>query len=184
MSAKHPSAHFTDRIRLSHPEGSTEPWAFSRVPPDVSKSVLRRGRMTAVVSVGAVQFGVLMEPDGQLGHWFKWPAEQWAASGLTAGEPVSIQIKAPVAQPEPALPASFAEALAAHADALEVWQKTTVLARIDWVHWMESAKQEQTRQSRASDAIDMLRNGKRRVCCFDPSGFYSKALTAPPEVSA
>jgi hypothetical protein len=25
----------------------------------------------------------------------------------------------------------------------------------------------------------MLAAGKRRVCCFDPSGYYSKALAAP-----
>ncbi len=25
----------------------------------------------------------------------------------------------------------------------------------------------------------MLASGKRRVCCFDPSGFYSKAFKAP-----
>jgi hypothetical protein len=25
----------------------------------------------------------------------------------------------------------------------------------------------------------MLASGKGRVCCFDPSGFYSKAFSAP-----
>jgi hypothetical protein len=33
------------------------------------------------------------------------------------------------------------------------------------------------------DAIVMLTKGKKRVCCFDPSGFYSKALAAPSESS-
>jgi hypothetical protein len=30
------------------------------------------------------------------------------------------------------------------------------------------------------DAVDMLASGKARVCCFDPSGVYSKGLCSPP----
>jgi hypothetical protein len=29
------------------------------------------------------------------------------------------------------------------------------------------------------NACSMLAAGKRRVCCFDRSGFYSKGLSAP-----
>jgi hypothetical protein len=28
-------------------------------------------------------------------------------------------------------------------------------------------------------ACAMLASGKKRVCCFDPSGYYSKSLNAP-----
>jgi len=35
------------------------------------------------------------------------------------------------------------------------------------------------RQKRVNAACDKLRSGQRRVCCFDPSGFYSKGLRAP-----
>jgi hypothetical protein len=47
------------------------------------------------------------------------------------------------------------------------------------VHWIESAKQAKTRAKRVEGACDMLAKGKRRVCCFDPSGYYSKAFAAP-----
>jgi hypothetical protein len=29
------------------------------------------------------------------------------------------------------------------------------------------------------DACDMLASGKKQVCCFDPSGYYSKVFRAP-----
>jgi hypothetical protein len=32
---------------------------------------------------------------------------------------------------------------------------------------------------RIKNACSMLAAGKRRVCCFDRSGFYSKSLSAP-----
>lgn len=54
-----------------------------------------------------------------------------------------------------------------------------LVARVDWIHWIVSAKQAQTRAKRISDACEMLASGERRVCCFDPSGFYSKAFGAP-----
>lgn len=36
-----------------------------------------------------------------------------------------------------------------------------------------------TRERRVHSACDTLVSGKKRVCCFDPSGVYSKALGAP-----
>jgi len=47
-----------------------------------------------------------------------------------------------------------------------------------WLHWITSAKQLKTRAKRIGDACDMLASGKKHVCCFDPSGYYSKAFRA------
>ena len=41
------------------------------------------------------------------------------------------------------------------------------------------AKQAKTRRQRIDSACEMLASGKRRVCCFDPTGYYSKGLCAP-----
>jgi uncharacterized protein YdeI (YjbR/CyaY-like superfamily) len=82
-------------------------------------------------------------------------------------------------QSEPILPADLQKALAASPPAKETWEETTTTARVDWVHWIESAKQAGTRQRRVDNACDMLASGKKRVCCFDPSGYYSKSLSAP-----
>ncbi|HEX2939742.1 MAG TPA: YdeI/OmpD-associated family protein, partial [Rhodopila sp.] len=70
---------------------------------------------------------------------------------------------------------ALADAPAARA----AWEATTTLARVDWIHWITSAKQPATRTKRVTDACQMLASGKRRVCCFDPSGYYSKAFAAP-----
>jgi hypothetical protein len=60
-----------------------------------------------------------------------------------------------------------------------VWADITPIARRDWIQWITSAKQAQTRARRIGNACDMLAGGKRRVCCFDRSGYYSNALRAP-----
>jgi hypothetical protein len=53
------------------------------------------------------------------------------------------------------------------------------VARRDWIRWLDSAKKPETRERRIANSCDMLVCGKRRVCCFDRSGMYSKALGAP-----
>lgn len=77
------------------------------------------------------------------------------------------------------MPDDLQQALAATPAAKAVWVDTTTIARLDWIHWIESAKQAKTRQRRVDNACDMLASGKRRVCCFDQSGYYSKSLSAP-----
>lgn len=85
---------------------------------------------------------------------------------------------------EPDVPTDMAEALQASPEARATWDNTTTIARLDWIHWITSAKQAKTRAKRVNDACDMLASGKKRVCCFDPSGFYSKAFSAPQAVKA
>jgi hypothetical protein len=44
---------------------------------------------------------------------------------------------------------------------------------------MSGANQPETRTRRINNACSMFEGGKRRVCCFDRSGLYSKSLSAP-----
>jgi uncharacterized protein YdeI (YjbR/CyaY-like superfamily) len=46
------------------------------------------------------------------------------------------------------------------------WDSITELAKNEWICWIESAKQEETKLKRLNLAIDQLSNGKRRPCCW------------------
>lgn len=127
-------------------------------------------------------FQATLDPDGQLSHWLKVDRTLREAANAHIGESVTLEI-APVDQePEPAVPPDLQEVLAKSRAALEGWQATTTIARLDWIHWITTAKQAKTRQRRIDNACDMLASGKLRVCCFDQSGFYSKSLSAPQAV--
>lgn len=69
------------------------------------------------------------------------------------------------------------------AKARAVWSDVTPAARRDWIHWIISAKQRETRARQIDSACKMLAGGKRRVCCFDRSGIYSKGFSAPKVAS-
>lgn len=124
-----------------------------------------------------------MEPDGALGHWFVVPDAVVEAERLAVRQEASFTLSQLGTQPDPALPERFKALLDKSPAALSTWGSTSTLAKIDWVHWMESAKQDATKRERAAAAIDMLEKGKKRVCCFDPSGFFSKALACPAQDS-
>ena len=64
------------------------------------------------------------------------------------------------------LPADLRKALAASAKARIAWEDITPLARNEWICWVESVKQEETRKEHIRRAVEELREGKRRPCCW------------------
>jgi uncharacterized protein YdeI (YjbR/CyaY-like superfamily) len=135
--------------------------------------------MTVEGTINGHHFQALLEPDGQLSHWLQVSKELREAAGADAGDIVTLELTPVEREPEPDVPSDFEQALAAAPEARSVWNDTTAIARLDWIHWITSAKQLKTRAKRIDDACDMLTSGKKRVCCFDQSGYYSKAFCAP-----
>jgi len=165
-------------LRPAKPGDDTS-WAFVVLPRDASERLPRRGRTTVEGTINGHPFQATLEPDGQLSHWLQVSKALLEAAGMAVGEIVTLELTPVKKEPEPDLPSDFQEALAATPAAHKVWNTTTTLARVDWIHWMTSAKQLKTRAKRVSDACDMLASGKKQVCCFDSSGYYSKAFRAP-----
>jgi hypothetical protein len=159
--------------------GGDAPCAFVILPKSATEKLPRRGRTTVDGTINGHGFRATLEPDGQLGHWLRIDENLLESSGSDIGEMVTLEIMPVEREPEPGIPPDLQEALAASPEARAVWDDTTTIARLDWIHWITSAKQSKTRAKRISDACEMLASGKRRVCCFDPSGYYSKAFSAP-----
>jgi hypothetical protein len=101
------------------------------------------------------------------------------AAGVEIGDIVPLQIRSNEKQPKRRVPVDLRKALAATPEARAVWSDITPIARRDWIHWITSAKRSETRTRRIRNACEMLAAGKRRVCCFDRSGFYSRSFGAP-----
>ncbi len=80
------------------------------------------------------------------------------------------------------LPADLKKALASDPKAKTQWQALTPISRRDFISWIESAKQAETRTRRVAVAIDKLASGKRRPCCYAivPMNLY-KALAGTPK---
>lgn len=80
------------------------------------------------------------------------------------------------------VPADLKKALLGNTKAKVLWDGLTPIARRDFISWILSAKQKETRTRRVERACDMLLLGKRRPCCYAlvPMNLY-KALGAVPK---
>jgi uncharacterized protein YdeI (YjbR/CyaY-like superfamily) len=63
-------------------------------------------------------------------------------------------------------PADLREALMLNPKMLAIWQDITPLARNEWICWITSAKQSETRVRRINVGQSKLEHGMRRPCCW------------------
>ena len=166
-------------LRPADPE-SIRGWTFLVLPKIASAKLPSRGMTAIEGTINGTVFQAVLEPDGQKSHWLRVDRKLRKAAGAEAGDIVTLEIAPAAEEPEPKVPADLRKALAAASSkARALWSDITPVARRDWIQWISSAKQEETRVRRIKNACSMLAAGKRRVCCFDRAGFYSKSLSAP-----
>jgi Domain of unknown function (DUF1905)/Bacteriocin-protection, YdeI or OmpD-Associated len=171
------------RAKLFRPAATekVDSWSFLILPRDASARLPSRGMTTVEGTINGFPFRATLEPDGQKSHWLKVNRKLREAAGADAGDMVRLEL-APAAL-EPKMPPDLRKALTAAPKARALWAEITTNARTDWIHWITSAKQPETRTRRIKNACAMLAGGKRRVCCFDRSGFYSKSFSSPKAAS-
>ena len=100
------------------------------------------------------------------GHGLKVDPDLREAAGADPGDPVTVEITRAGEEPEIRVPLELRQALAATPKAEALWAEITPIARRDWILWITTAKQEETRRRRIETACDKLATGMRRVCCF------------------
>ncbi len=164
-------------LRPASPKGAA--WSFLVLPAKASGKLPTRSMTTVDGFIDGHRFQATLEPDGAGSHWLKVSRALREAAGVDVGDTVELDITPVAREPEPNVPADLRKALVAAPDARAVWSDITPVARRDWIHWITSGKKAGTRARRITTACSMLASGKRRACCFDRSGIYSKTMSAP-----
>src|SRR2546426_2004289 len=127
-------------------QSATADWSFLILPTNASAKLPSRGMTAVEGTINGVPFQAVLEPDGQKSHWLKVDRKLREAAGAEAGELVTLEIAPATKDPEPEVPADLKKALAAAASKTRTtWSDITPNARRDWIHWISSAKQEETR---------------------------------------
>ena len=159
------------------PKGSS--WAFLVLPKSASAKLPTRGMTTVDGTLNGQSFKATLDPDGEKSHWLKVSRKLRNAAGAAVGDVVTLELTPAGVELESKVPPDLRKALAAAPKARALWSEITPKARMDWVHWIISAKRPETRARRVDNACKMLATGKRRVCCFDRSGYYGGNFCAP-----
>jgi uncharacterized protein YdeI (YjbR/CyaY-like superfamily) len=80
------------------------------------------------------------------------------------------------------VPTDLRKGFAATPVANAKWSDLTPIARRDFISWIDSAKQPETRKRRIERTCSMLVAGKRRPCCYSIVSFnLYTALNATPK---
>jgi hypothetical protein len=166
--------------------------------PDVFRFTARlvrgrsRGRSAAVLDVPkriGRRLNGMEKVEGVInGHPFRAALEANAAGGRRVrvndamlrgarakiGDAVTLAILGP--EPEPSLPDDLRIAMAASAKAKTLWRELTLIGRLDWIRWIDSAKTPPTRARRVTRTVEQLSEGKRRPCCVNVYEFMLRRV--------
>jgi hypothetical protein len=144
-------------------------WVLARLPASASEKLPSRGMVMAEGTINGFHFQAALEPDGKRSHWFRVDQAMRKGANTAAGDTAALEIEPLKEWPEPELPADLQEALAVDPKAHDLWQATTTKARWDWIRWIRSTKNSETRKVRIGKTRSKLKSGKRRPCCFNRS---------------
>jgi hypothetical protein len=140
-----------------------------RLPEAASRKLPSRGMSMVEGTFNGHAFQVRLEPDGLGSHWFRVTDTMLKTARAEVGDSLSVAIEPMALWPEPKVPADLAEAFASDSQACRLWMDITPVARWDWIRWIGSTKNPDTRAIRIKKTLSKLRSGKRAACCFNRS---------------
>ena len=140
-----------------------------RLPEAASSKLPSRGMSMVEGTFNGHAFQAPLEPDGMGSHWFRVSNTMLKAARAEVGDSVSVALEPMARWPEPKVPADLAEALASDPQARGLWMDITPVARWDWIRWIGSTRNRDTRAIRIEKTLSKLRSGKRAACCFNRS---------------
>ncbi len=135
-------------------------WTILKLPKTASVKLPSRGLTMVKGTINGTPFQHPLEPDGKGSHWLK----------VTKGQPgdtVKVEMEPIKEWPEPEVPEDLHKALKATPEAYKTWMDITPMARWDWIRWIRSTKNPETRKKRIEVTFSKFKNGKRRPCCFN-----------------
>lgn len=138
--------------------------AIVRLPEAASLQLPSRGQVSVKGMLNGDDFRMVLEPDGRWGHWFRVPKDL----GLKVGDTVALEIAASKTWPEPDVPKDFKKALETASEKVKTkWHDITPMARWEWIRWVNSTGNTDTRAVRIEKSISKLDGKHRRPCCFN-----------------
>lgn len=151
------------------PIGAADSVFVLPLPGDIAASLPNSISLSIEGILNSFPFRGIMET-----HMLRLSKATHAAVGATTGHSINIELTRLGAEPEVRVPADLQKALAGDLAAQQTWASTTPVARRDWILWIATARQDQTRLIRIGKACSMLAAGKRRVCCFGGLNWLTK----------
>lgn len=136
------------------------------IPLEASKKLPSRGMVMACVLIDKISFVAPLEPDGRGSHWFEVSKKRSEEAGLKMGELFELSMEAIKEWPEAEIPGDILDEID-KANLRQMWDSISTKARWDWLRWIRSTANIETRKKRIKVACSKLAKGDKHPCCFD-----------------
>lgn len=137
-----------------------------KIPLTSSEKLPSRGMVMVKGTINNAVFEAALEPDGKGSHWLEVSPLLSEKLGVAIGDTLSLNIEAMDEWIQPDIPEDLMDAII-KAEVLAQWNSTTTKAKWDWIRWIRSTKNPETRKKRIDVTCSKLQNGDKRPCCFD-----------------
>ena len=127
------------------------------VPAEIVEGLGAGKRVPVTVTINGYTYRTTIAPYSAA-YFIPLSAEHRNAARVQAGGIVDVDIARDTALREVPVPDDLAAALAADAVAGEAFEKLAFTHRKEYVVWVESAKKPETRRSRVTKTVEMLRD--------------------------
>jgi hypothetical protein len=134
-------------------------WIIIHLPKEESAKLPSRGIVAVTGTINGHEFKTVLEPDGKGSHWFRTDGKE--------NELVTVEIEPTKNWPEPEVPDDFMSALKKSPKEYSLWKTITPNAHWDWIRWIRSTNNSETRKKRIEVSISKLSKGMKRPCCFN-----------------
>ena len=142
------------------------PIDFIRIPLSLSGKLPSRGMVMGRVVINNIEFILPLEPDGKGSHFIEINELILNEVGIQVGDKVNVNIEPLDEWIEPEIPKDMMEGII-NSNVLNQWNSITTKAKWDWIRWIRSTNNVDTRNKRINVACSKLLNGDKNPCCFD-----------------
>lgn len=138
-------------------------WTYLTAPFDVHKVFGTRGRVPVAGTMNGFPFRNSLMPEGNGTHCMMVGKELRAGANAEAGDTVLVILDRDEEARTADVPAELKAALRQSPPAARFFAGLTPSQKTDYSTWIATAKQEATRASRATKAVEFLIAGKKRL---------------------
>ncbi len=144
---------------LVRPEG-VGTWTFLSIPLEISQTFGSKGQVRVRGTINGYPFRSTALPMGDGTHYLVVGKEIREHIAATQGDMVKVWLELDTEERRAEVPEALKEAFASRPEAAAAFGKMTYSHQKEWINWIISAKQAETRQRRLEKALEMIAQGK------------------------
>jgi hypothetical protein len=156
---------FSAKLFRPKATGKIGSWTLLTLPKNASAKLPSRDMTMVEGTINGFPFRAALEPNGKASHWLRVNKATHDGAGADLGDTVTVEITRAGEEPETRVPMDLRKALAVAPLAQAWWADITPIARRDWILWISSAKQSETRKRSLIPFPTLQPRLERRIAC-------------------